>query len=151
MALVFRLEVLSTICVQGLICWLHWIPMSQNSMEGSGAPLALAWPYAPLKWTAHRLGCMVSPSHGTVPMCSQELETTEHLFIRCPWLRQLWGLTLSWDGHGPAIPGGVVADYAQEQTHYKRKGLTPQLPSMFAPFGSSITAVFQSVSKDHAI
>lgn len=33
----------------------------------------------------------------------------------------------------------------------KSKGLTPQLPSMFAPFGSSITAVFQSVSKDHTI
>ena len=38
---VFGLEILSTISVLGLICWLHWISMSQNSVEGSGAPQVL--------------------------------------------------------------------------------------------------------------
>ena len=96
----------------------------------------------------------VSPDVAPAPWVptSQESETAEHLFTHCPWSRQLWGLALSWAGHGSAV--STVADTLEDcswlwtRANLSTKGriLTPWPPSMSGRFGGNVVT---GVSKDH--
>jgi hypothetical protein len=41
-------------------------------------------------WTADRLMSREWPKQYFYPLCYRNLETTDHLFIECPWSRRIW-------------------------------------------------------------
>jgi hypothetical protein len=47
-------------------------------------------------WTADRLMLREWPNQYFCPLCYRNLETSDHLFIECPWSRQLWLEISSW-------------------------------------------------------
>lgn len=100
------------------IIWLKWSPPRVRIFSWK-----LAHDILPIKWNLLCRGIIACDFDPLCPLCNQELEHQDHLFLQCPCVIPLWAKISNWWGLYFIIPNSLIQFLQQCQAVSNHTGI----------------------------